>query len=254
MDYNALYNEKIYENGTCPHLSECNTKQLTDGHTCYRAKIGKEYETAKTKILFVGKEAPEGGESISSPIRVRDARHDNRHYFGLYYTALLILTDIIPKDTKQDTLKEYEGLEEQYCLTNYFKCAFKKKDERNIIHGVKTNSKMKRYCPALLVKEIDHLRPDIVVIQGKFTGEYFWGQEKGELNKVIKDGQCIYPTDSNDSGITLCRYNYLDNQKPMYILWGFHPASSDFYKRGETNNLERLKEAIQVFKSDWNRA
>lgn len=250
MDYNDLYFNKIYDNGTCPHLKECNQKNYKYGHTCYRAKIGKEYENAKTKIMFVGKEAPNECKKVSSPAKVREVRANNRHYLGLYYTALLILTDIIPDNTKQSTLIEYEGLEEQYCLTNYYKCAFKKKGEKNKIHGVTTNSKMKQYCPALLRKEIDLLRPDIIVIQGKFTGKAFWDEKMGEIYKIVTTGQQIFPNSDKKGNITLYKYRYRDSNKPLYILWGFHPASSDFYRRGDTNNLETLKKAIQAYKDD----
>ena len=250
IDYNDLYFNKIYDNGTCPHLEECNRKNYEYGHTCYRAKIGKEYENAEIRIMFVGKEAPNDSKSVTSPAKVREVRSDNRHYFGLYYTALLILSDIVPNNTKQSTLVEHEGLEEQDCLTNYYKCAFKKKDEKDKIHGIATNSKMKKYCPILLTKEIDLLRPDIVVIQGKFTGKAFWDEKKGKLYEIVTTGQQIFPDSDKEEDITLYKYQYRDTNKPMYILWGFHPASSDFYKRGNTNNLEVLKKAIQVFKGD----
>lgn len=249
MNYNEFYNNKIYDNGICPHLRTCNAKELKYGHICYKAKIGKDYNNSHPKVLFVGKESPGESASVKYPEKIENVRKNNRHYLGLYYTAVLLFTDKIPKDTKQDTLKEFSGLEEKYCLTNYFKCAFKEENNSENIHGVKTNSEMKKHCPELLVKEIEYLKPDLVIIQGKFTGKFFWDDKTGALYRITTEGRMIYS--KKDSGITLYRYEYKDTKKPLFILWGYHPASSDFYKKGDINNLEILNEAINKFKKEF---
>lgn len=112
MNYNELYNNKIYVNGICPYLKDCNSKELKYGHTCYKAKIGKDYNNSHPKVLFVGKESPGESASVKYPEKIENVRKNNRHYLGLYYTAVLLFTDEIPKDTKQDTLMEFSDLEE----------------------------------------------------------------------------------------------------------------------------------------------
>lgn len=219
MDYNELYFNKIYDNGTCPHLKECNRKNYKYGHTCYRAKIGKEYENAETKIMFVGKEDVNGCAVVESPQSICDTRNNNKHYLGLYYTAVMLLNGKVPSDLKKETLEQYSGLEEQYCLTNYFKCAFK--EHKEDVHGLKITPSMKKYCHAYLVKEIALLNPDIVIIQGKIWNKLF-------CNKLIDSFGKPETLVENKNGIWLEKY-YHYNKKSLYVVWSYHPAGSKFY-------------------------
>lgn len=238
MDYNDLYFNKIYDNGTCPHLKECNRKNYKYGHSCYRAKIGKEYENAKTKIMFVGKEDVNGCAVVESPQSICDTRNNNKHYLGLYYTAVMLLNGKVPSDLRKETLEQYSGLEEQYCLTNYFKCAFK--EDKEDVHGLKITPPMKKYCHEYLAKEISLLNPDIIIIQGKFSDEYFWGSE-GTIHQTLQDCKELMP---KENGITLEKYKYRNNDKTVYVVWSYHPAGSKFYNKGTMKSFQKALSMI----------
>ena len=235
MDYNELYFNKIYDNGTCPHLEECNPKKYKDGHSCYRAKIGKEYENCKTKIMFVGKEDINGCPFVESPQSICDTRNNNKHYLGLYYTAVMLLNGKEPSDLRKETLEKYTGLEEQYCLTNYFKCAFK--ENLKDVHGLEITPPMKKYCHEYLVKEIALLNPDIVIIQGKFTNDHFYKKLTTEVNKTTS-------LIKNENGIWLEKYEYTNKRKPLYIVWSYHPAGSKFYNNETMKSFQKALSMI----------
>ena len=94
----------------------------------------------------------------------------------------MLLNGKEPSDLRKETLEKYTGLEEQYCLTNYFKCAFK--ENLKDVHGLEITPPMKKYCHEYLVKEIALLNPDIVIIQGKFTNDHFYKKLTTEVNKT----------------------------------------------------------------------
>lgn len=90
---------------------------------------------------------------------------------------------------------------------------------------------MKNSCYRLLLQEIDILKPDIVIIQGKFSGEAFQNELKNEEHRHI--------CEKNSQSLGHC----VLNGHSFYILWGYHPTCSHWSK-----HRAELKELISEFK------
>lgn len=223
--------ESIYEsNCNYEHCSRGMSKTLQNIKFDYATKIGLCYgQEGVDKVLVVGKESATAHAKIEKPVdNISDA--PNPHYRGTLYTLALLLSETSPRSTAVKDLKDYNNLLKQFCLTNYFKCAFRKGNE---VRSIPVNKSMRNSCYKLLIREIEILKPDIVIVQGKFTSRPFW-------DALEQNGsECIYGA---DSPISLYRYGI--NGHSFYVLWGYHPASPWWYKR-----LPELKNAISVFKN-----
>lgn len=225
---------KMYES---TYESNCNYESCSRGMCIaaqnikfdYATKIGEHYGVDRVpKVLVVGKESIVAHTTIEQPVdNIFDA--PNSHYRGTLYTLALVLTESFPRSTAIQDLKDYNYLLKQFCLTNYFKCAFRQGDS---VRDIPVNNYMENSCYKLLMREIEILKPDIVIVQGKFTSKPFW-------NALEQGGsECIYGA---DSPISLYRYSV--NGHSLCVLWGYHPASSRWH-----TNLDELKKAIARFK------
>lgn len=196
----------------------------------YATKIGEDYgKTGAYKVLIVGKESTCGHQTTKKPSD-DISKSPNTHYRGTLYTLALLLTDEIPQSTSVNDLIKYNDLLKQFCLTNYFKCAFRKD---NKVRGLPINKTMKDSCHQILLQEIDILKPNIVVMQGKFTNKSFWNiLEKDEY-------ECKY---GENEPISLYRYTL--NGHSFYVLWSYHPAGPQWRK-----HIKQLIEAVSVFKN-----
>lgn len=259
---NMCYKEKLEEmyrkeyscDGKCICFSKC-SKDIPNGAeiNCSRLKIGENYDNPEhPKIMFVGKEGVSKCYEIGAPAKVSEVH--NPHYVGTFHTLAYILDKINCKDfvnesiINEEHLKQFDDLSSEFCLTNYFKCAFKKNLESSN-HNVATNKEMEKYCPHILTNEINILRPDIIIVQGKFSTSDFWGNKNGTLETVCEHTETLYKSD--DYNISVDKYHYLDNGKNLYIIWGYHPCA---YGRIWFKSLDRFKEAINKVKDDYKKS
>ena len=214
---NAMY-EKRYP---CEHCNKCKEGLVFSSehsHYYFKAKIGNRYERCNTKILFVGKESiNDRGDlsktEIKEPSSILDV--SNPHYCGTVYTAALVLVKE-PKGATREALKEFDGIQHEFCLTNYYKCAFKN-DSKN--HGVKHSAAMTENCCKILLDEIETLRPHIVIIQGKFADGALWRalkSVKGEKPETVFRSQ---------SANIQATKHYHNDGSAFFVVWGYHPCA-----------------------------
>lgn len=231
----------FYSNGICPHFSECSKGMEKPKIICdYAARIGKNYgKNGYPKVLMVGKESTEQHTNLREPMyTIKGA--SRLHYPGTLYTLALILKGIESKISSENDLKELEPLLTYFCLTNYYKCAFADTPEK--VRGLKQSAKMKKHCPQLLLKELDILEPDLIVIQGRFTNKCFHKELDRLYPAEAEKGKLIW----KNKNCKIELYKHIMRDKPFYILYSYHPAASKW-----NNELADLKTAISKFRDNW---
>lgn len=249
MNYTEKLEELYKRVYPCSRFSECskNGKNCVPGcgHKFYKAKLGKDYGKADgTKIMFVGKEATDDcGDmslySIEEPSDIATCPHNNYHYFKTIYTAA-ILANKTPRAPDRKDLLEFGNLRHSFCLTNFYKCAFKVNTNN---HNIKTNPAMSKSCGTILLREIEVLQPDIIVIQGKFTNRLFWnGLETLSQKRFGKD---LWK--SNSCKISVSQYKY-NNGKEFCVIWSYHPCA--FGNKWE-KTLDEFEKALHVAKQQF---
>jgi len=242
-----MYHAHYSYNGTCECFLSCSENMPNaSGINCCKLKLGENYGKDIPKIMFVGKEGISPNPDISNPSKITEVHNNNFHYFGTIHTLSYILKKIsgdefLDRDRiNGESLRRFDDLGANMCLTNYFKCAFRKEKSNN--HDVTVNDRMKENCPAILAKEIEILKPDILIMQGKFSSAHFWGRRKGKLLDICDfDSELISLHRPGEGRISADRYVYKSTGAPLYIIWGYHPCAHGglWYK-----SLEDFKKAI----------
>lgn len=225
---NEMYDE-IYHDGVCSSYEECK-KDCKYSLNFFRARIGKNYGQNIPKILIVGKEPvfprDYNGEKISfnveEPCTMKDAGY-NDHYLRTFYSVAKLLLDDseMPNSyLKSDmAFEKYEELRHCFALTNYYKCVFTDDTKRS---DKRTSEEMEKNCAEILLKEIETLKPDIVILQGKNHGT-FWEQIQcegiGQSQKVYVQYQKC--TRSYNQGLYCAKLN----EHKFYLIDSYHPTS-----------------------------
>lgn len=170
---NEVYKEFYCNaNGSCKYYEECKEGiSQPPKFTFDRANIGIEYgESDIPKIAVVGLEAL-GKSGIIQDISQPSESKYNPHYKGVRYVLAYILSKIAGKDLPQGALKcdlkNYNDYMRQYTLLEFYKCAFG--SEAN---GLPHTEAMKKHCQEILLKEIQQLDLDFLVVQVKANRPY----------------------------------------------------------------------------------
>ena len=186
--------------GQCKFWVECKKGLPNQLIRAHKAQVGDDYATTYPKILVVGLE-PVFQEGIPKVYRVEkvcslaDAGY-NPHWILTYYTIVRLLGDAeqrvaqyaYDKATMQD--QKYESFGRKFAFTNYYKCVFSEKSKRS----QKPHSPaMSQNCVNLLLREIEILEPDLVILQGKF-GNCFWNKIKWESVEERRTCKCYSNT------------------------------------------------------------
>ena len=221
-------------NGMCPYFEQCSAGMKKPRIRCdFATRVGVHYGSGRyPKVLMLGQEGTNSHTTFEEPCRSLDGT-SRQHYPKTLYTLAMILKREQPKSWSREDLRIYEELFTHYALTNYFKCAFS--DDPDKVNGLQHNKSMKNNCFKLLLKELDVLEPDLLVVQGKFTPRSFLDV----LDQTYDKGACIW---KNKTG-TVELYRHKLNGKPFYILYSYHPAGIAQWNR----TLIDLKTAIEHF-------
>lgn len=229
---NDMYDYLYSNNGKCNCFDSCKAENTCVKFYSDRVKIGTLYGEKYPKILFAGLEGVYDGPDYQVPaINLQshpslDAR--NEHYRGVRYTLSYILSafDNIPKphSAKLCDLDKPEYIEHlrYYCLTNIYKCAFALQRSK-----LPHSKSMMINCPAIFIKEIELLRPEVVVIQAKKDVPHqLWKLLCEKYNVDINPARI-----DKQNGYTSCYQMYYENQKPFFVLWTYHGNGFPFAKR-----------------------
>lgn len=259
---NEMYDE-IYNNvscgNRCPHWGKCKPDEPVKFYFD-RVKVGAEYGTAYPKILFSGLEGKYGEVSDYRIPEIFKPSLDanNSHYIGVRYVLSYLLSGISnetqPINAEISELSADIFVEhlKYYCLSNIYKCAF---GSPGISRGLTHTNTMKTECYKIFFKEIDVLRPDIVVIQAvSEVPPNLWKEmlyKYGTGHQLLKgDGQ------KNNTSAYLLHY---EDGAPFYCIWTYH-GSGRPHGKGKAfgnNNIDYIQnelnpvldKVIEVFKN-----
>lgn len=242
-----FYDNFYFEN-ECPYYNSCKTHcnfQLN----FYRGRVGKNYGKGIPKILVIGKEPvfPKdyNGEKIKfevkEPVTMAEAGY-NDHYLRTFYTIakLLDVSDMPKSYLKNDIGQEkYEYLRHCFAFTNFYKCVF----SDSIKHTDKDTSKiMEANCTEILIKEIEYLKPDIVIFQGK-NHETFW--EKKTKCEEIEHKDIIVQSKSRKCNYNQGLYFVKSENHAFYVIDSYHPTSRGIWVNNDVHTyfLQLLEQA-----------
>lgn len=247
---NEMYNE-IYCNGICSSYEYCK-KDCKYSLNFYRCRVGKDYGKNIPKILIVGKEPvfPKSYNNekityqVEEPCTMKDAGY-NDHYLRTFYTVarLLLSDDKLPKSYRKDDMafERYEELRHCFAMTNYYKCVFTDDPKRS---GKETSEEMERNCADILTKEIDALKPNIVIIQGK-GHPTFW-DKKIKYDKDVIPLKATIKYDKKTCKYEQGLYPAETTTHKFHIIDAYHPTSHGIWQKEEVFNsfIKLLQEAL----------
>lgn len=245
--YDDLITKQMYtDDSKCPHFEECsNSIKPNNKLKFYRTRIGSKYDEEQIKILVVAQEDVGKGKEYTccEPCTMEEAGY-NPHYLKTFYSVAHILLDEkeLPKGYNKDDMSQskYEDLRHSFSLTNYYKCVFS--DNANNSE-VKHSKVMEKYCCEHFIKEIEMLKPDILIIQGK-GHPTFWKQI--EYNEV---GETKRTFSINNKNYELGLYETKINDKKTYIIDSCHPtARGNIWNETSEYLVELLRMAKKLCK------
>ena len=239
-ELDTLYLEETYcKNGCCPFFQQCSENMERPKIKCdYATRVGENYGQGNyPKVVIMGQESVHYHNEHMPPAQsLKDA--NNEHYRKTLYTLAMCLKGIQPKAYSVKALKNYEFLLTHYCLTNYYKCAFS--DDKDKVNGLDHSKSMKENCYKILLKELDILEPDLLVVQGKFTTRHFWDS----LDERYGEGKRIWGNYEKETD-TISLYQHTMNKKPFYVLYSYHPSAIHYWSKTKRD----LKTAIDAFRN-----
>lgn len=265
VDYAKKLNEMYKEyycrdEGRCKYWKDCtgNGENLCNQNKFYsdRVKVGENYgkDLAIPKIVFAGLEGVHA-DSLGARIPEIDLASEHSkpslnvnypHYRGVRYVLAYLLSKYFnetePADAFAETLNDsnYTRFLTMFCLTNLYKCAFGK-GKSGLDHTVG----MKKHCLEIFMKEIDILKPDILVIQVVTNRPpKLW---KGMLEKycgcnvpvktAVRDGR-------ENTNTSVYKLYHQDDGTPFYCVWTYHGNGGPYpQKKGGifVNNEKYIK-------------
>lgn len=240
--YNQLLTKDLYKNeNKCPYYNECSSSiSGRNKSRFYRTRIGSNYDNEPIKILVVGQEdVGEAKEYICcEPCTMEEAGY-NPHYLRTFYSVahILLNEDELPEDYSKQNMcyPQFEELRHSFALTNYYKCVFSDNANNSNINHSKI---MERNCSENLIKEIEILNPDILIMQGK-NHKTFWNNiNYEEVPNTLKTILI------NNKNYEIGLYKTTINGKTTYIVDSYHPTSHGIWE-----NEDMLKHLITLLKT-----
>lgn len=224
--------EKMYEEyytgegGHCRYFDEC--KKGIDEPCKFasdKAMVGEEYgnDSSVPKIVFIGLEGLDKDEDRLDDHVVKNIINPNHkvynpHYKGVRYVLAYLLSGITGKNKPQNALKaalkKYNRSTEYFTLLNCYKCAFSDKSQ-----GLLHTDAMKERCQEILIKELEILKPDIVVFQAINNRPQGFDSKFGSGSWIKQ----ISGTDGNTK--TAAYLYYPQPDQPLIWIWTYHGSS-----------------------------
>lgn len=268
--------EKMYkeyytgEGGRCRYFDECK-REIGDKPCKFasdKAMVGEEYGNngSVPKIVFVGLEGLDKDEDrLDANENVKDIINPNHkvynpHYKGVRYILAYLLKGIAGESQPQNALKatlsleDYNKTTKYFTLLNCYKCAFSNKSQ-----GLPHTDAMKERCQEILFKELEILKPDIVVFQaiGNRPKDF-----ESKLDNKFGGGSRIKQILGKDGDTKTAAYLYYPQpDQPLIWIWTYHGSSDpDPNKRAWVNDNKNgnvyinqqlkpiLDKAIEAFK------
>lgn len=238
-ELNDLFGRIYCNDGCCSCFQQCSANMESPKIKCdYATRVGENYgQSDYPKVVIMGQESVNHHNEHTPPApSLEDA--SNEHYRKTLYTLAMCLKGVQPKAYSVKALKNHESLLTHYCLTNYYKCAFS--DDKDKVHGLDHSKSMKENCCKILLKELDILEPDLLIVQGKFTTKHLWDS----LDEKYGKGRRIWGNNKGKPD-TVSLYQHMMNKKPFYILYSYHPSAIHCWSETKTD----LKAAINEFRN-----
>lgn len=248
--YDEIYCNESCGN-RCEHWEKCKPNDPNEPVKFYfdRVKVGKEYGTIYPKILFAGLEGVHGKvvDYRISQIIEPSLTAFNNHYKGVRYVLSYLLSKFTdntpPQNSSSDELnqEQYNEHLKHYCLTNLYKCAFGKPDKNS---GLTHTVEMQNECYKIFLKEINLLRPDIVVIQVVSNRpKNLWKS----MVKAYGNKEELLKSAERNTNTSVYRLMY-DDGAPFYCIWTYHGNGAPFAKqrggRFGNNNIEYIENEL----------
>lgn len=267
-DLKKMYEEYYTgEGGRCRYFDECK-KDIGDNPCKFasdKAMVGEEYgnDSSVPKIVFIGLEGLDKDEDRLDDHVVKKIINPNHkvynpHYKGVRYVLAYLLSGITGKNKPQNALKaalkKYNKSTEYFTLLNCYKCAFSDKSQ-----GLPHTDAMKERCQEILFKELDILKPDIVVFQAINNRPIFF---ENKLDSIFGSSTTIKQLYGKDGDKKTAVYLYYPQpDQPLIWIWTYHGSSDpDPNKRAWVNDNKNgnvyiteqlnpvLDKAIEAFK------
>ena len=202
----------------------------------YSLNITKSYFTNTNRLLIIGQEKRDVKqyefEEYDKDHRIPHPDKQNKHWIGTLMTVIKFnnnelteeeLNDIQITKLCDENFVEYcdkNNLDIDFAFTNYFKCAFTHtKEWTDMWHS----PEMCKNCGKLLYKEINELKPNLIIKQGKFANQFF----KEYYNLVEIDQKPKEKIKNKNYKMFLYRSQY-DNGEYFYIIDAYHPCCKCF--------------------------
>ena len=209
-ELNELYRRHYCKDGTCPCLADCRSGMGPKKFLCdYATRVGENYGQHFPKVVVLGQEGHNYHSEHTLP--VDDIRNENNlHYRRTLYTLVKLFTWKEPDNESTAALKQYNKCLTEFCLTNYYKCAFAPSNKP--VSKLKHSEAMQEHCGILLLDELNLLQPDLLIVQGKFVPSWLW-------DKLIDQEAVLYQ--NKNASVALYRHR---NDPGRYVLDSYHPT------------------------------
>jgi hypothetical protein len=232
----------------CEHYESCKGKYDFDS-VRDSIKIGSRYGDFRWKdkgiekplrTLVVGLEGIDQSifeEKNKVPFRLTPK--STIHIVGVLKT-LMMLYNVYPSGIDDENVLKKKWMElkengcdqlyDYYALANIFKCIFKTRDEMEGNHNAKRHNKdMKTNCPMHLVKEIELLKPTIVILQ---STKGSWGALSAIKNRWRTSEHIDIKLEQSHKHEHFGLYQFDTDQKDwgkFFLQIAYHPASRGKY-------------------------
>ena len=261
------------ENGKCicPYLQNCLGSRALGEHSInsdLALRIGDRYgeNTIVPKVLFIGKESVAYHDKVGKTSSLPS--DNNPHYRCTLLTIAYLIEALHGDDTKiaalnaavekhdfnditiDRLLRDYSDI---FALTNFYKCAFKGSAKRS---GIRNTAAQNKNCVGLLLKEIECIRPRIMIKQTTAGSRQF---EEALQSIAEKDpaarfcGKSLY--EAQEKRISAYKYDLRPSAgsarmfpDTFYVVYTYHPCARGEYSFNRS--WECLKKAIDSILND----